>query len=110
LVADLNNVWIGLEYFCNKSDELWSKPDDEFIRFAIEELVHIDIIDKKDVLDGTIIRMEKTYPAYFGSYNQFHLVQTFTDQIENLYLIGRNGTYRYNNHDHSMLIAIAVKT
>jgi protoporphyrinogen oxidase len=106
MVADRNKVWIGLEYFCNEGDELWSKPDDQFIRFAIDELHKIEIIDKSDVVDSTIFRMPKTYPAYFGTYSQFNVIRDYTDSIENLFLIGRNGMHKYNNQDHSMLTAI----
>jgi hypothetical protein len=54
--------------------------------------------------------MPKTYPAYFGTYNQFNIIREFTDNFENLFLIGRNGMHKYNNQDHSMLTAItAVK-
>jgi len=97
-----------LEYFCNEGDELWSKPDDEFLEFAIEEMVKIDIIDKTDVLDGTVIRSPKTYPAYFGSYDRFDVIRRFVDRFENLFLIGRNGMHKYNNQDHSMLTALAA--
>jgi protoporphyrinogen oxidase len=110
MISDINKAWIGLEYFCNEGDELWNKKDDEFIKFAIDELDSIDIIKKEDVIDSTIIRVEKTYPAYFGTYSQFDKVQAYTDTIENLFLIGRNGMHKYNNQDHSMLTAIcAVK-
>ncbi len=108
MVADIEKVWIGLEYFCNEGDELWEKKDDEFIQFAIDELHSIDIIDKKEVLDSTIIRMPKTYPAYFGTYSKFNEISDFTDQFENLFLIGRNGMHKYNNQDHSMLTAITA--
>ena len=101
-------VWIGLEYFCNQGDELWSKSDDEFSKFAINELAHIDIIDKDDVMDSIVIRMPKTYPAYFGTYDDFHVIRDFTDAIENLFLIGRNGMHKYNNADHSMLTAMVA--
>jgi protoporphyrinogen oxidase len=106
MVEDLNLVWIGLEYFCTEGDSLWNKPDDEFMRFAVDELCSIGIIDKKDVLDSTIIRMKKAYPAYFGTYNQLDRIREFNGQVENLFLIGRNGMHRYNNQDHSMLTAI----
>lgn len=108
MVADLDKVWIGLEYFCNEGDELWRMTDNEFIDFAVKELSHIDIIDPGDVLDSTMIRMPKTYPAYFGSYSQFSDIRTFTDTIRNLFLVGRNGMHKYNNQDHSMLTAIAA--
>lgn len=108
MVADKNKVWIGLEYFCNEGDELWEKKDVDFITFAIDELHSIDIIDKKDVLDSTIIKVPKTYPAYFGSYLQFDEIKKFTNKFENLFLVGRNGMHKYNNQDHSMLTAITA--
>jgi protoporphyrinogen oxidase len=108
MVADIEKVWIGLEYFCNQGDELWKMKNDEFIQFAINELHSIDIIDKNDVIDSIIIRMPKTYPAYFGTYSQFNVIRDFTDRIDNLFLIGRNGMHKYNNQDHSMLTAITV--
>ena len=107
MVSDLKKVWIGLEYFCNEGDDLWSMSDKDFIQFAIDELHKIDIIDKNEVIDSTIIRMPKTYPAYFGTYSEFELIKDFTDSFQNLFLIGRNGMHRYNNQDHSMLTAIA---
>lgn len=78
------------------------------MNFAIDEMCTIDMIEKKDVLDGIVIRMPKTYPAYFGSYDNFETISNFTDTIENLFLIGRNGMHRYNNMDHSMLTAMTA--
>lgn len=106
MVKDQDKILIGLEYFVNDGDELWNMSDDDFIAFAIEELVRIDMVDEKDVLDSFVIRMPKTYPAYFGTYNQFDIIRRFTDNIKNLFLIGRNGMHRYNNMDHSMLTAM----
>jgi protoporphyrinogen oxidase len=108
MVADINKVWIGLEYFCSEGDELWKNPDNEFIKFAIEELHSIDIIDKDDVIDSTLLRVPKAYPAYFGTYSQFDVIKDFTDKFENLFLIGRNGMHKYNNQDHSMLTAMTA--
>ncbi len=101
-----NTVWVGLEYFCNEGDEYWSMTDKEFTAFALDELEKIGIIDKSDVLDTIRLRVKKAYPAYFGTYNEFHKVREYLDGIDNLYCIGRNGMHRYNNMDHSMLTAI----
>ncbi|WP_422359128.1 NAD(P)/FAD-dependent oxidoreductase [Reichenbachiella sp.] len=108
MVKSEDTVWIGLEYFCNEGDELWSKKDNDFIEFGIKELEKIDFLKKEDVLDSTIIRMPKTYPAYFGSYQDFDKIIDHTNQIENLFMIGRNGMHKYNNQDHSMLTAMAA--
>ncbi len=108
LVKESDKVWVGLEYFCNEGDELWSKGDDEFISFAIEELVKIDVIEKEDVVDATLLRVPKTYPAYFGTYDRFDTLKEYTNSIDNLFLMGRNGMHRYNNMDHSMLTAMVT--
>lgn len=106
MVADPGTVWLGLEYFCNDTDELWKMSDDEMIELAKEELDRIDIIDQNKVLTGTVLRVPKTYPAYFGSYDRFDVLREHLDAYENLFLVGRNGMHRYNNQDHSMLTAM----
>jgi protoporphyrinogen oxidase len=108
MVKDPATVWIGLEYFCNEGDELWSMPDCDLLDFAVEEVERIGVLKKEDVIDGVVLRMKKTYPAYFGSYGRFGVVRAFTDRFTNLFLIGRNGMHRYNNQDHSMLTAMAA--
>jgi protoporphyrinogen oxidase len=108
LVRDPETVWMGVEYFCNQSDRLWNMSDEKLSVLAQEELEKIGIIRQSDVLDSTVIRMEKTYPAYFGSYVRFPEVRQYLDGFENLFLIGRNGMHRYNNQDHSMLTAMTA--
>jgi protoporphyrinogen oxidase len=106
MVADPDKVWIGVEYFCYENDDLWRKPDDEMARFAIAELAQIDILEAQDVSDWTVVRVPKTYPAYFGAYERFDTVRQYLDAFPNLFLVGRNGMHKYNNQDHSMLTAM----
>ncbi len=108
MVADPSKVWIGLEYFCYESDPLWSMPDEELKRFAAGELEKIGILRTSEVVDAHVVRVPKTYPAYFGTYSRFDELRTWVDGFENLYLVGRNGMHKYNNQDHSMLTAMAV--
>jgi protoporphyrinogen oxidase len=108
MVADPGTVWIGLEFFCNDTDPLWKLTDEQLAELGITELESIGIIDRSKVLDHTVIRMPKTYPAYFGSYDRFDELRSWLDPYENLFLIGRNGMHRYNNQDHSMLTAMTA--
>ncbi|MDO8468860.1 MAG: NAD(P)/FAD-dependent oxidoreductase [Candidatus Peribacter sp.] len=103
-----NTVWIGLEYFVNEGGDLWIKPDQELIQFGITEMEKIHFLKSEDVLDACVLRIPKAYPAYFGSYDQLHVVREFVQNIPNLYLIGRNGMHRYNNQDHSMLTSMTA--
>ncbi|HEV2478279.1 MAG TPA: NAD(P)/FAD-dependent oxidoreductase [Puia sp.] len=108
LVKDPETSWIGMEYFCNKGDDFWDRSDEDIKGIAIDELEKIGLARKEDLLDATILRMEKTYPAYFGTYDLFEVIRNFVDGLDNLYLIGRNGMHKYNNTDHSMLTAMTA--
>ena len=108
LVADPSKIWIGLEYFCYDTDDLWRMPDDEIKRFATAEIEKIGILKASDVLDAHVVRVPKTYPAYFGTYDRFDEIVHYMDRFENLFLVGRNGMHKYNNQDHSMLTAMTA--
>ena len=112
LVKDLEHtIWMGLEYFCNEGDHMWSMTDDEFAKMAIGEMVTLKLIDSSaDVLDYHVERVKKAYPAYFDTYEEMDSLVDYLNSIDNLYCVGRNGQHRYNNIDHSMCTSFeAVK-
>jgi protoporphyrinogen oxidase len=108
MVADPSKTWIGLEYFCYQTDALWKMADEDLKKFAIAEVEKIGILRASDVTDAHVVRVPKTYPAYFGTYDRFHVIRDFLDHFHNLYLVGRNGMHKYNNQDHSMLTAMTA--
>jgi len=108
MVKDQDKVWLGLEYFCNTGDALWNMPDEQLKKLAQNELINIGFIDVDDILDSVVVKMPKTYPAYFGTYGRFDKIKEYLSVFKNLYLIGRNGMHRYNNMDHSMMTAITA--
>ena len=105
MVADPDTAWVGMEYFCNEGDGLWSLSDSAMSELGIRELSKLKLAHPDDLLDAVVIRVPKAYPGYFGSYSEFDTVRMFLDSIPNLFLVGRNGMHRYNNQDHSMLTA-----
>ena len=112
MVRDIEHTaWIGLEYFCNEGDALWSMTDAEFAKMAISEMVETGLISSVgDVLDSHVERVKKAYPAYFDTYGQIDELRSYLDTIPNLFCVGRNGQHRYNNIDHSMCTSFeAVK-
>lgn len=104
MVKDLEHtVWIGLEYFCNEGDELWSMKDEDFAALGVREMVNLNLIDSRNnVLDTHVERVKKAYPAYFDTYSEIDTLIAYLNTIPNLYCVGRNGQHRYNNIDHSM--------
>lgn len=106
LVADPDSIWIGMEYFLNEHDAFWTMPEAEMAAFGIAELEKLGIADPVNVLDQVVVRTPKAYPAYFGTYDHFDVVQEYVTQFDNLYCVGRNGMHRYNNQDHSILVSM----
>ena len=104
MVKDIQNtVWVGLEYFCNEGDKMWSMTDDDFAKMAIKEMVVMGLIGSEDeVIDSHVERVKKAYPAYFDTYDKMDELRAYLDSIPNLFCVGRNGQHRYNNIDHSM--------
>ena len=98
---------LGLEYFCNEGDELWSSPDDDLIDMAVEEISQIGLIEKDIVKWGWVVRVPKAYPVYDDDYQEaMPAIKRFLNGLDNLQTIGRNGLHRYNNMDHSILTGI----
>lgn len=109
LLKDINNVWLGVEYFCNMHDNMWEMNNREIINLAISDIEKTGICSKNDFIDGTVVRVEKAYPSYFGEgYENFKKIKDFLDSINNFYSIGRNGMHRYNNMDHSFLSGVVA--
>ena len=97
------HVWVGLEYFCNEGDSMWSMTDEAFAKMAVDEMVTMGLIDSaEEVIDSHVERVKKAYPAYFDTYDQMDQLREYLNSIDNLYCVGRNGQHRYNNIDHSM--------
>jgi protoporphyrinogen oxidase len=107
MTPDPGLTCLGVEYFCNMSDEIWKAPDEDLIALAKREMAHVGLVREQDVVEGAVVRMPKAYPVYDSCYqNGLADVRKFLADVPNLQLVGRNGMHRYNNQDHSMLTAI----
>jgi len=107
MVPNPDHTSLGLEYFCNEGDSLWSMDDQDLISLGLKEMVKIGLAEESWFLDGTVVRMPKSYPVYDDEY-KFHVETVrnwLTENVKNLQLVGRNGMHMYNNQDHSMLAA-----
>jgi protoporphyrinogen oxidase len=107
LVPDPTRTSLGMEYFCNADDPIWSQPDSELIELAGRELEQVGLGPASAVEDGCVIRQPKAYPVYDAEY-RMHVdtLQAALAQLSNVQTIGRNGMHRYNNQDHSMLTGL----
>ena len=107
MVPDRTKTSLGLEYFCTEGDELWNTPDANLVELGKQEVDRIGLASYEDIKDGCVFRVSKAYPVYKPDYREhLAIIREFLDGLENFQTIGRNGLYRYNNQDHSMLTGI----
>lgn len=99
-----DNIWIGLEYFCEEGDQYWNMSEEDWVDFGCRELINMGVINSRDeVLDYHREKVKKAYPAYFDTYDRVNEAIEYLSGFENLFCVGRNGQHRYNNMDHSMV-------
>jgi protoporphyrinogen oxidase len=99
---------LGLEYFVNVGDDLWTMADDDLIALATGEIETLGLVTPGSVSAGYVVRMPKAYPVYDEEYvrNVDTLREWLAASVPNVQPVGRNGMHRYNNQDHSMMTAM----
>lgn len=95
---------IVAEYFCFAGDDTWNMDDQELIDLTVRDLdTRLGFLKKEEVIDGFVVRTPKAYPSYELGYEEpLEKIRDYIDGFANLQIVGRYGTYKYNNMDHSM--------
>ncbi len=107
MVPTLDKTSLGLEYFCNEGDDLWTMPDEALVELGKREIEKIGLARAADVEDGCVFRVPKSYPVYDGDYRHYlETIKSYLASLENFQTVGRNGLHRYNNQDHAMLTGL----
>ena len=93
-----------IEYFCSFGDAIWSMSEEQLVANAIEHLVNdLKFATPDEIIGGFAVRAPRAYPSYVIGYDEpLALIKDFVTGFENLQIIGRYGTFRYNNTDHSI--------
>ena len=94
---------VVLEYFCTKGDATWRKTDQELVEWGVADLVKLQLIRRDQVLGGFVERAEEAYPVYHMGYlDKLMTMRSYVEGLERVAIVGRGGTFRYNNADHSV--------
>lgn len=93
-----------VEYFCSFGDHIWNMTEEQLVEQTIKHLVQdMRFITRDEVIGGFTIRAPRAYPSYVIGYEKpLTKIKDFIAQFENLQYIGRGGSFRYNNTDHSI--------
>ncbi|HYI24071.1 MAG TPA: FAD-dependent oxidoreductase [Thermomicrobiales bacterium] len=93
-----------IEYFCTRGDHIWNMSDQQLVNQSVKHLVEdLGFLRPEEVLGGFTLRATKAYPVYDLDYQEpLAKMKDYIQGIENLQYIGRGGSFRYNNTDHSI--------
>lgn len=96
-----------LEYWCNDGDPEWTADDKKLIDTAINDIILSKLVNKETITEGKVIRVPKCYPVYSNGYkNNLKPIENYLNDFKSLSVIGRYGSFKYNNQDHSILMGI----
>jgi len=104
LLSPKGTTTLVFELACNEGDALWRKKDKAVIDLTVDSFIkEFGLIEKKDIIGGYVHRVPKEYPVYHIGYRlEVNEIIAYTKKFQNLSVVGRNGTFRYNNMDHSI--------
>lgn len=106
-LADASKTHLCLEYWTNEGDALFMTDEDTFKTMAQNDLERLGILKDAKVVASKVLKVAKTYPVYYKGYQEdVDFIERRLQPMENLYPIGRYGSYKYNNQDHSLLMGM----
>lgn len=108
MIPEAGHGCLGLEYFCQVGDPLWSMTDVGLINLAKDEVVKLGLATMDQIEDGCVVRQPKAYPVYDDNYGQIVMAirHEFAESYPTFHMVGRNGMHKYNNQDHAMMTAM----
>ncbi|MDA3880699.1 MAG: FAD-dependent oxidoreductase [Prolixibacteraceae bacterium] len=107
LYGNDNKTILAIEYWCNENDKMWNSQNSEIIQQATKELIKTGLVNEELIEDGYVHKINKSYPVYKKGYKDIlNPIEKYIAGFEGLSVIGRNGSFKYNNQDHSILMGL----
>ena len=99
-----------MEFWSFDHEELWGYSDEQLAELAAKEIRTLNLIQtSSNILNTSVMRIPKCYPVYETGYMEnLQPVVDYLKGFKNLYPIGRYGSFKYNNQDHSILMGILI--
>ena len=102
-----NKTSLLLEFFCWENDEIWNSSKEKLLQISIKYLQQLGFTKREEIIDIYIQKEKYAYPVYDLDYKEnLKIIKNYLNQFSNLQLIGRAGSFRYNNQDHALEMGI----
>jgi protoporphyrinogen oxidase len=98
---------LAVEFWCSDQDAIWHATEADLIRRAGAELASAGLLLASEIANGKVVRVPRCYPVYDRFYRAaLTPVVAHLRTIPNLWPVGRYGSFKYNNQDHSILMGL----
>lgn len=103
MVPDASKTSVVLEYFCSEGDAVWSMSESDLVARSVRELASLGLLTKERVIGGFAVKAREAYPVYsLGYADRLQSMKDYVASLPRVAIVGRGGTFRYNNADHSI--------
>lgn len=109
LAAPHGETGICVEITCFEGDNSWNNPE-SFVQDVINDLLKVRVIKRSEEIKKIHIeKIPNTYPVYDTAYlADLDSALEQVGRFKKLKLLGRTGTFWYNNMDHSIAMAFSM--
>lgn len=110
MVPDPSRTSLVLECFCSHGDALWSMDDAAIVRRCVDDLERrLGLLRPGEVEDFVVVRTRNAYPIYDLAYAaKLDTIKRHLASLPGLHILGRSGSFRYNNADHSVEMGLML--
>ncbi len=100
-MAPKDRTGIVVEFFCFEGDDVWTADPADLVEAAGKGLEQCGLLRREDISEYCAVRLTRAYPIYTVGYAaQLQVLLDYLKPFENLYLVGRNGMFRYTSADY----------
>jgi protoporphyrinogen oxidase len=98
---------ICAEITCMENDDSWQYPE-KYKELIEKSLINAKLIKNKDeIIDIRFEKIRNAYPIYTIDYHEkLETIMKELNKYSNLRMLGRTGTFWYNNMDHSIKMSL----
>lgn len=98
---------LAAEYWGQDTDPIWQQSPADLIDAATREISSTGLLKGCRVLDGHVVKIPRSYPVYDRGYrNHVAVLADYLRSVPSITAIGRYGSFKYNNQDHSILMGL----
>jgi protoporphyrinogen oxidase len=110
MVPDDEHTSLVLEVFCTRGDAVWQMSDQDIAKRCVQDLAEkLKFVKPEEFVDAAVVRTTHAYPVYDLQYaEKIALIKGWLAGFEGLHIVGRGGTFRYNNADHSVEMGLLL--